>query len=199
MKKTNKKKFYTTGNIARYCEVDINTVKNWIRQGVLEAFKVPSGHYRISRGEFISFLNEQGYAYEPEYFGEEVHETDVLIIEDDETQVALLSYTLKVLYKNLKIEVTADGFDGYMKIIQSPPRLILLDLNLPKYTGMELLQSLEKRDETKNTKVLVISAYLDDDVKAELEELHVDGMIAKPVNNNELKKYCDLLLGKKGS
>lgn len=199
MKKTNKKKFYTTGNIARYCEVDINTVKNWIRQGVLEAFKVPSGHYRISRDKFISFLNEQGYAYEPEYFGEEVHETDVLIIEDDETQVALLSYTLKVLYKNLKIEVTADGFDGYMKIIQSPPRLILLDLNLPKYTGMELLQSLEKRDETKNTKVLVISAYLDDEVKAKLEELHVDGMIAKPVNNNELKKYCDLLLGKKGN
>lgn len=64
---------------------------------------------------------------------------------------------------------------------------------------MELLQSLEKRDETKNTKVLVISAHLDDEVKAKLEELHVDGMIAKPVNNNELKKYCDLLLGKKGN
>ncbi len=188
------KKFYTTGNIARYCEVDINTVKNWIRQGMLDSFKTPSGHYRIDRSEFISFIKEQGFAYDPEYFGEEIHETDVLIIEDDEKQIALLSYTLKVLYKNLKIDTTSDGFEGYMKIIQNLPKLILLDLNLPNYTGLELLQALNKSDKVKKVKVLVISAYLDDDVMNELKELHVDGMISKPVDKNELKKNCDLLL-----
>ncbi len=77
------KKYFTTGDIARYCEVDVNTVKRWIRNGNLEAFTTPSGHYRIPRDKFITFLNIQGFPYNPAYFGNSLDSPDILIIDND--------------------------------------------------------------------------------------------------------------------
>jgi len=53
------KKYFTTGEIARYCEVDINTVKNWIKANDLEGFKTPSGHFRVARKAFIDFIKNK--------------------------------------------------------------------------------------------------------------------------------------------
>ena len=63
------KKYFTTGEIARYCEVDINTVKNWIKANGLEGFKTPSGHFRVARKAFIDFIKKQGFTFDPEFFG----------------------------------------------------------------------------------------------------------------------------------
>ena len=81
VKAKKQKKYFTTGDIARYCEVDINTVKNWIKRGDLDAFTTPSGHYRIPRARFIDFIKEQGFLYNSNYFGEDINTTEILVIE----------------------------------------------------------------------------------------------------------------------
>ena len=48
----------TTGAIAQYCGVTGVTVLRWIRKGHLPAFRLPGGHYRISRDNFSKFLDE---------------------------------------------------------------------------------------------------------------------------------------------
>lgn len=185
------KRFFTTGDIARYCEVDVNTVKSWIRNNNLQAFTTPSGHYRVARSDFIYFIKKQGFTYEPAYFGENDHLTDFLIIENNRDQAETLTNLINNLYKDLRIEMVPDGFEGYLKISQHKPKLVILDLRLPRLTGLELLRVLRSHKETLYTKVLVISDYLEDRVLEELNEIGVDGVLFRPLNKSDLKEKCD--------
>ena len=46
----------TSRDIAEYCQVSKSTVLEWIKNGRLKAFKLPSGHYRIDKEDFKEFL-----------------------------------------------------------------------------------------------------------------------------------------------
>jgi len=48
--------YVTTGFVAEHCGVSNVTVLRWIAKGCLLAFRLPGGHYRIYRGDFIAFL-----------------------------------------------------------------------------------------------------------------------------------------------
>ena len=52
--------YFTTAEIAEICDVSIVSVGNWIRAEKLQAYRPPRGHYRVSRKDFILFLNESG-------------------------------------------------------------------------------------------------------------------------------------------
>jgi excisionase family DNA binding protein len=47
----------TTSFVAERCGVSTVTVLNWITEKKLTAFRLPKGHYRIYREDFIDFLN----------------------------------------------------------------------------------------------------------------------------------------------
>jgi excisionase family DNA binding protein len=46
----------TTGQTASHCQVSTPTLKTWIREGRLRAFKTPGGHARIAVEEFTELL-----------------------------------------------------------------------------------------------------------------------------------------------
>ena len=48
--------YVTTGFIAKACGVSSTTVWRWIKNGLLPSFVLPSGHYRIHREDFKTFL-----------------------------------------------------------------------------------------------------------------------------------------------
>jgi len=50
--------YLTTGAVARYCGVSSVTILRWIRKGHLPAFRLPEGHYRISRDDLSKFLRK---------------------------------------------------------------------------------------------------------------------------------------------
>lgn len=55
------KGFYTAGELAKYCEVDLKTIHNWIKKGRIESFKTPGGHMRISHANLCGFLGSNGF------------------------------------------------------------------------------------------------------------------------------------------
>jgi len=48
--------YITTSFIAEHCGVSTVTVINWIDEKRLPAFRLPKGHYRIQRDDFVEFL-----------------------------------------------------------------------------------------------------------------------------------------------
>ena len=52
--------YITTSFIAERCGVSKITVLSWIKEERLRAFRLPKGHYRIRRDDFIEFLNTYG-------------------------------------------------------------------------------------------------------------------------------------------
>ena len=47
-----------TGFVAECCGVSNATVLRWIERGRLDAFRLPDGHYRIQREDFLKFLEK---------------------------------------------------------------------------------------------------------------------------------------------
>ncbi|MFH2049134.1 MAG: response regulator [bacterium] len=194
MKAKKQKKYFTTGDIARYCEVDVNTVKNWIKRGDLYAFTTPSGHYRIPRARFVDFINNQGFLYDFKFFGEDTNSPDILVVDDDPNHRDLIVDLLNQLYDNIKIDTAPNGFDGYMKLNRTSPKLVLLNLVVPGVTGLEFFRIMRSNDKLKGVKVVVISTHLDDLTIKELEKMKVSGILYKPLKKEILKEKCDGLL-----
>ena len=63
-------RFFTTGDVAHYCQVSRSSVFRWVRAGKLYAFTTPGGHHRIPQREFKSFLAQYGIPIYEEYFGQ---------------------------------------------------------------------------------------------------------------------------------
>jgi DNA-binding response OmpR family regulator len=79
----------------------------------------------------------------------------VLVVDDDENTRRFLSVALE---ENGYEPVTAeDGDDGYRKVQEESPDLILLDVMMPKKTGFSLFKQLRKKDEFKDIPVIMLT------------------------------------------
>lgn len=59
MSKVNlQKDVFTTFDVAKICNANITSIKNWIAGEKLSAFKTPGGHFRIERAALIEFLDQ---------------------------------------------------------------------------------------------------------------------------------------------
>lgn len=61
----------SAGTVAEYCQVSKSTVLKWIKDGKLQAFKLPSGHYRIDKEDFRDFLERYDMPVKEELFKSE--------------------------------------------------------------------------------------------------------------------------------
>lgn len=89
---------------------------------------------------------------------------DLLLVEDDASDIELTSEVLQESRFNVQLNVVRDGMEAiaYLKH-QSPyelatiPHLILLDLNLPRKNGQEVLREIRMNQETKHIPVIVLT------------------------------------------
>jgi CheY-like chemotaxis protein len=73
------------------------------------------------------------------------------------------------------------GSNGKPKLNPSP-RIILLDINMPKMNGLEFLRELRNDDDLKSVSVFVMTTSNDDQDKIEAYNLNVAGYILKPLS-----------------
>lgn len=191
------KKYLSTGDIAGYCEVNVTTVKRWIREGHLKGFQTPMGHFKIIRSDFISFLKENHMPIDESILG--TVELKVLIIDDDPGMVKTIVLTLESLDHNLKIDTATDGYEGLMKIGNAVPNLLIIDLNMPKIDGYEVIKRVKNTEEYKSSEIMVVSSTLDDDAEKRLIDLGVSKYLKKPFKLSELKEEVTVLLGLNGN
>jgi len=52
---------FRASDVARFCEVDLKTVHNWVSRGRVESFRTPGRHLRFKPGPLLSFLTQFGY------------------------------------------------------------------------------------------------------------------------------------------
>ena len=126
-------------------------------------------------------------------------ELKVLIIDDDPGMVKTIVLTLESLDHNLKIDTATDGYEGLMKIGNAVPNLLIIDLNMPKIDGYEVIKRVKNTEEYKSSEIMVVSSTLDDDAEKRLIDLGVSKYLKKPFKLSELKEEVTVLLGLNGN
>ncbi len=117
----------------------------------------------------------------------------ILIIEDDESMVKLLS---EVLEKNDFTIVTAsDGLQGTTVAHQENPDLIILDLIMPVGGGETTLRNLKMSEHTKDTPIIVMSGTSDELLKEQISHMGIKHFFEKPFIVEKLvSKIKEILL-----
>jgi len=115
---------------------------------------------------------------------------NILLVEDDEVDIM----NVKRAFKKNNIEnplfVARDGVEA-LEILKGEsgeivplPRIILLDLNMPRMGGIEFLKNLRSNDELKTISVFVMTTSNEDNDKVNAYNLNVAGYILKPLSMN---------------
>jgi two-component system alkaline phosphatase synthesis response regulator PhoP len=102
----------------------------------------------------------------------------ILVIEDDEDILELISYNLA--REGYQVATAASGEDGLRMVHSKPPNLILLDLMLPGIDGLEICKLLKADSKTKQVPIIIVTAKGEDSDIVTGLELGAEDYITKP-------------------
>jgi CheY-like chemotaxis protein len=120
---------------------------------------------------------------------------DVLLVEDDPGDVLLTREVMEHNEITKTLHVASDGQEGldflYKRGVHADapePDLILLDLNLPKYDGRQLLEQIKSDADLCHIPVVVLTtSSAEEDVLASYK-LHANAYVTKPVDVDQFMK-----------
>jgi two-component system, response regulator len=122
----------------------------------------------------------------------ESHIVEVLLVEDSPQDLELTLRAFKKANLTNRIEVARDGAEAIEFLfcegahagrkIEDGPKLVLLDLKLPKVDGMEVLRRMKGDPRTRSIPVVVLTSSKEQKDVVESYHLGVNSYIVKPVN-----------------
>jgi two-component system, response regulator len=116
---------------------------------------------------------------------------EILLVEDNPNDVKLTLYAFKRVNLANHVEVVRDGAEALARLFPekpgadhstSRPRLILLDLKLPKVDGLEVLRRVKADPQTRLIPVVVLTTSREERDIVESYRLGVNSYIVKPVD-----------------
>jgi DNA-binding response OmpR family regulator len=116
----------------------------------------------------------------------------ILIVEDERSVSALLRHVLQG--HGYEVDCAFDGLEGLEKIQAESPHLVILDVNMPRMDGWQLLTSLKASPVTRSIPVVMCT---EQNLIKEIEradELGADGYILKPFIMERVLSKIDALL-----
>ncbi len=116
----------------------------------------------------------------------------ILLIEDDRDIVELVRYNLEK--DGYQVSASGDGATGLAQLRKSPPDLLLLDLMLPKLSGLEICKEIRRDAALNRLPILMLTARGDEADRVVGLELGADDYVTKPFSPRELAARVKALL-----
>ena len=123
---------------------------------------------------------------------------EILLVEDNPNDVELTLHAFEKHHLTNPVHVARDGAEALDFLFargeyadrdgQRPPKVILLDLKLPKIDGMEVLREIRSNQATRTIPVVVLTSSREERDVVESYELGVNSYITKPV---EFEKFLE--------
>ena len=118
---------------------------------------------------------------------------DILIAEDEPSILESLDFILK--RAGWSIESVTDGEAVLAALKRLKPRVVVLDVMLPKRSGFEVLKQIRADEALRDLRVLILTAKGQVQDRRTAEQLGADGFVTKPYANAEVVGAVRALLG----
>jgi CheY-like chemotaxis protein len=107
-------------------------------------------------------------------------EVKILLVEDDEIDVKALLKAFRKLKIANPVTVAKDGLEGWDALQKlTRPYLIILDINMPRMNGLELLRKIRTSKQHHDAIVFILTTSTDEKDKFEAYDLNVAGYMLK--------------------
>ena len=132
-----------------------------------------------------------------------LNEIEILLVEDNAADEELAIHALRTNNLVNQIHVTRDGEEALDFLFcrgahahrdcEKPPRLVLLDLKLPKVDGLEVLRQLKSDPRTKAIPIVILTASREERDMINGYQLGVNSYIQKPVDFGQFREIIKQL------
>src|SRR3981081_391955 len=117
----------------------------------------------------------------------------VLIVEDEQDIAGLIKHTLE-RSGDAEAEIVGSGDAALRAVSSRPPDLIILDLNLPVISGVEVCRILRSRADVKHVPIIMLTARTGENDRVVGLELGADDYVTKPFSLRELSARVKAVL-----
>lgn len=130
----------------------------------------------IDRDALLTRVHELTVGVDPD-------KRDVLVVDDD----ASLLQALEVTFRNwgYRVRTARDGQEAIEEVRKEHPGLVILDLNMPRMSGHDVIQELKTNPETAGIPILVLTGSPPDD-RTRAMGMGADALVSKPFSKDEL-------------
>jgi CheY-like chemotaxis protein len=122
--------------------------------------------------------------------------SNILLVDDSNTDRLLYSKLLKNFAPDYNIETASNGREAYDLIMSSPPALIITDHVMPEVNGYELVLKLKKSNIQEIPPIIILSSELNRNTITAYNDAGIVNIFQKPVNLVEFKQTVEKLLRK---
>lgn len=141
----------------------------------------PGGDRRIPYAGLRKFMVSHGIPLDRLDQGEK----RILVVDDDPYYLDIIPAALAKA-TDYAVSVASTGFDAGAQVVDKNPHVVILDIHLSDMDGRMVCERVKSRDETKSTRILAISGYIDDDEAKLLSGYGFDDYLKKPFSVSEL-------------
>jgi excisionase family DNA binding protein len=148
----------TSHEVGALLQVNPSSVKKWVNEGRIVAFRTPGGHRRIRVADLADFLHRHAMPIPRPL--EAACKRRLLVVDDDLMHLRALARRLKPYAARVDVELVQNGIDALVMVGSFKPDLIVLDVYMPELDGIEVCRRLKLKPETRHIGVIVNSAHL---------------------------------------
>ncbi|MGA2599008.1 MAG: response regulator [Bryobacteraceae bacterium] len=124
---------------------------------------------------------------------------EILLVEDNPSDLELTLHALKRHRLANRIEIVRDGQEALDFLLAEdrrsniPPKVILLDLKLPKVDGLDVLRTIKANPVTRAIPVIVLTSSREERDMVEAYKLGVNSYVVKPVDFDQFTEAVRIL------
>lgn len=155
----------TSTQVGVLLQVNPSSVKKWVNDGHIVAFRTPGGHRRIRAADLVSFLDQHKIPIPRPLFA--AARRRVVVVDDDPAQLRGMGRAFRRWADKLEVTYVDNGVDALVAVGAVRPHALVIDVYMPGLDGIEVCRRLRANPSTRDLVLIVTSGRM----TAELEQV----------------------------
>jgi excisionase family DNA binding protein len=185
----------TSTEVGNLLQVNPSSVKKWVNEGHIVAFRTPGGHRRIRAADLVQFLDDHKIPV-PRAL-QEAGRRRILIVDDDATQLKAIGRAFKRYADRVDVTLVGDGIDALIRIGATRPHLVVMDASMPGIDGVDVCRRLKANPDTSEIAVVLASAHVTANFEEAARKAGARQVVRKPIDVPSLLEEMGVRLGSK--
>jgi excisionase family DNA binding protein len=157
----------TTNEAAELLGISLQTVQRWMDRGHLRGWRTPGGHRRVEIASVHDLLAtaRQAEGGTASVNGKADAAPRIYLVDDAPADLELLQAITQFVMPKARLISLANGFDALMAIGREPPDLLITDIAMPGFDGIEMIRSMRENAATAHVPIIAVSSHHDEEIR----------------------------------
>ena len=170
----------TSTQVGVLLQVNPSSVKKWVNDGHIVAFRTPGGHRRIRAADLVSFLDQHKIPVPRPLFA--AARRRVVVVDDDPAQLRGMGRAFRRWADKLEVTYVDNGVDALVAVGAVRPHALVIDVYMPGLDGIEVCRRLRANPATRDLVLIVTSGRMTAELEQVARATGVRRVLRKPVD-----------------